>query len=98
MKSLLKILSVAAAHVAFLFSAYGTGFYGLKELPYDLVIFLWLGGSSLAAFCLYYFALAKSSLLSSKPRRRIKLGACAFMATLVSLYLGVFWCFNTFGT
>jgi hypothetical protein len=99
MKPLLKMLLVAAAHIGFLFSAYGTHFFGLHErAPYDLLMFLWLGASSAGAFCFYYFALARSPLLSSKQGRRLKLGACALVVTLVSLYLGVFWCFNTFGT
>lgn len=89
MKRLLLLLLIATAHIAFLFSAYGTKFFGLP-LPSAVAPVVWLGASSLAAGLAYYSASAKTPSARS--------AALAIVATGASLYTGMFLAFNTFGT
>jgi hypothetical protein len=89
MKRPLLLILIAAAHIAFLFGAYGTRFFGLP-LPSAIAPTIWLGASSLVAGLAYYFASAKVASARS--------AALAVVATGISLYVGVFLAFNTFGT
>jgi hypothetical protein len=91
MKSIATIVLIAAAHVAFLFSAYGSKFFDL-HLPYGLTLSLWLGVST----CLAGFGYFKAALrLSDKLYVRL---AGALVAASASLYVGVFLAFNAYGT
>jgi hypothetical protein len=83
MKLVLRIFFIAIAHILFMFDTYTT---------------VWFGLASIVAFILYFGAFLNSSLFASRPRRYVKLIVCTLIATLFSLYWGVFWCFNTFGT
>lgn len=95
MKIIALLGLIAVAHVAFLFGAHGTGFFGLAgSLPYMGVLAIWLGASSVLAGFAYFKAGARLPWLSS-PARDLPF---AFTAAAISLYLGVFLSFNTFGT
>jgi hypothetical protein len=95
MKRLAILTLIAIAHVAFLFGAYGTGFFGLARLlPYHVVIAIWLGASSLVAGYAYYKAGAGLRGLS---RQAIRI-PFSFAAVAISLYVGMFLAFNTYGT
>jgi len=51
------------------------------------------------AFLAYFWALRQSPLFTSKPRwRPAKLFALSLISSLASLYVGVSWAFNTYGT
>jgi len=97
MKFFAKIILTAAVHIAFLFTAYGTSFFGL-DLPSYAFLTLWLAASSMIALVVYYQVLSNSNWLMSMPYRVVSLGACATIGTFVSLYVGVFLAFNYFGT
>ncbi len=88
---------VAILHTAFIVTAYATGFFGL-HLPRRLIIGFWLAGSSSVALMAYVWVLFRSSWLAMEPGRPMKLGLIAITATLVSLYLGVFIAYDTFGS
>jgi hypothetical protein len=93
MRPLAYLGLVAAAHIAFLFGAYGTGFFSLTRfLPYAVVLAMWLGLSSVLAGW-GYFKIAASLLDSTLARLLLSATAVA-----ISLYAGVFFAFNTFGT
>ena len=95
MKVLAFLLLIAVAHIAFLFGGYGTGLFGLAaSLPYVAVLVIWLGlSSALAGFG--YFKIGSAWPRLSTPILSVPF---AFFATSVSLYIGVFLAFNTFGT
>ena len=97
MKLFAQIALIAGIHIAFLFVSYGTGFFGF-DLPYNLTIVLWLGASPLVALVVYYRTLSNSHWLISSPYRVILLGACATIASLISLYIGALLAVNSFGT
>lgn len=97
MKLLARLALIAGTHIAFLFFGYGSHFFGLR-LPSSVAISVWLLVSSVVALVSYWAALNRSPLWSSVRYRSEKLAACAVPATLVSLYAGVFFAFNTFGT
>jgi hypothetical protein len=97
MKLFAQIGLIAGVHIAFLFTAYGTGFFGL-DLPYNVTVALWLVASSLVALVLYYQTLSNSHWLISTRYRVVTLGACAAMASLISVYIGAFLAANIFGT
>jgi len=90
-KRIAPLVLIAAAHVAFLFGAYASRFFGLK-LEDDLAIFLWLGVSTGVAGFGYFKVAAR---LSANFYKRF---AVAFLAASASLYIGVFLAFNTYGT
>lgn len=95
MKVLGLLVLIAVIHIAFLFSSYGTGLFGLgPSLPYMAVIAIWLGVSSVLAGLAYFKVGSRWPRLSS-PALSVPF---ALAATLVSLYAGVFLAFNTFGT
>lgn len=96
MKLIAQIVLVACIHVAFLFSAYGTQFFSLS-LPPVLLMVIWLGVSSVLAFAAYFFALLKTKLLALALYREAFWIFCAGLATLTSLYTGVFLALNTYG-
>jgi len=83
----------AGAHVTFLFLAYYTGLFGMA-LPYMLKTSIWLGCSSVAAGIAYYFSCFGLPALTSRAPRI----TFALIATCISLYVGVFLAFNSFGT
>ena len=92
-----RIAIVAILHMAFIATAYGTSFFGL-HLPKRLVIGLWLGGSSSIALIAYLWVLLRSPLLAAEQGRPMKLAFVAITATLISLYLGIFIAYDTFGS
>jgi hypothetical protein len=80
-KLIATLVLIAAAHVAFLFGAYGSKFFGL-HLPYGVAISLWLGVSTgLAGFG--YFKAA--SRLSANLYGRL---VVVLVAASASLYVG----------
>jgi hypothetical protein len=96
MKASALLVLIAATHIAFLFGAYGTGFFGLSQsLPYMAVVSLWLGASSVLAGVAYFRAGAGLRWLSSSPVLTLSF---SFAAAAASLYAGVFLAFNSFGT
>lgn len=92
-----RIVIVAVLHMAFIVTAYATSFFGL-QLPKRLIIGIWLAGSSSVALTAYVWVLFRSPVLAMEPGRPMKLGLIAITATLVSLYLGVFIAYDTFGS
>jgi hypothetical protein len=96
MKLIVQIVLVACIHIAFLFTAYGTKFFGLN-LPSVFLMALWLGVSSVLAFAAYFLALLKTQFLASALCREGLWIFCAGLATFISLYIGVFFALNTYG-
>lgn len=95
MRAFVLLALIACAHVAFLIGAYGTGLFGAARfLPYPAVLAIWLGGSSLLAGLAYFRA---GSGLARLSRPMIAF-SFAVIATAISLYVGVFGAFNSFGT
>lgn len=96
-KLFIKIALIACAHIAFLFLAYGSHFFAMR-LPYFWMIALWIFGSSLMAWIVYWSTLSKSLLWSATSHRSLWFAICSTALMLVSLYIGVFLALNTFGT
>jgi uncharacterized membrane protein YuzA (DUF378 family) len=95
MKAVALLVLVVALHVTLLIGAYSTGFFGLaRSLPYTVVVAIWLGFFSAAAGVAYYM-IGKRAAWPSSPWRFLPF---AVAAVAVSLYVGVFLSFNTFGT
>ena len=92
-----KIAIVGILHMAFIVSAYATGFFHLP-LPKKDIVGLWLGGSSSIALLAYLWVLFRSNWLPMEQGRPMKLALLAIGATLVSLYLGIFIAYDTFGS
>ena len=88
-----RLASVFFAHVAFLFGAYGSRFFGL-HLPYTVAIAIWLGLSSFIAALAYRSAFSKSPVFAGELLSAVS----GVGATCVSLAVGVFLAVNTFGT
>jgi hypothetical protein len=91
MKMIAALVLIAAAHVAFLFVAYGSRFFGI-HLPYGLTISLWLGASTILAGLGYFKA---TSHLSANVYWRL---VVTVVVASASLYIGVVLAFNTYGT
>ena len=89
MKAALQLISVFCAHVAFLFGSYGSGVFKLITVPY-LSIVIWLGISSLVTAYTYFCVFERLSKNYASVFYTV-------VATCASLYLGVFFAFNTFG-
>lgn len=83
---------IASLHVAFLYWMYGSRFFGLA-VPNGVALALWLGISSTLALGGYYCILRRAIW----PRTSISRWVASAVATLVSLYLGVFLAFTTYG-
>ncbi len=96
MKLFAQATLIAAIHAAFIFSAYGTKFFGIP-VPSDFYIPLWLGAPAIFAFGAYFLILQKTKWLASALYREGVWVFCAGLAALTSSYLGVFLAFNTFG-
>ena len=94
MRPIVLIVLIAAAHIAFLYGAYGSKFFDLP-LSYNAALALWLGTSTIAAGFGYSKEAAGLVWFSNGAHRR-HLFAVAMAA--LSLFAGVFWAFNTFGT
>jgi len=92
-----RIACIFAIHVAFLFGAYGSHFFRL-EIPYNLAIFTWLGISSLLAALAYRSVLARSKVLGTAVGGEPIPSIFAILAAGISLFVGVFLAFNTYGT
>lgn len=93
MRPAVLIVSIAAAHIVFLYGAHGSKSFGLS-LPYSAALAIWLGVSTIAAGIGYSKAAAGLAWFSNGAHRR-HLFAIAMVA--LSLFAGVFWAFNTFG-
>ncbi len=94
MKPVVALVLIAAAHIAFLFDAYGSKFLGISP-PYTRAIGISLGASTVAAGIGYSIAAAKLPWFSVQSHRSYLFATCAAAA---SLYVGIFLAFNTFGT
>jgi len=92
-----KLAIIAVAHITYVVTAYATSFFGL-HLPHRLIIMLWLAGSSSVALIAYVWVLFRSPVLAMEPGRPLKLALMAITFTLVSLYLGIFISYDTFGS
>lgn len=93
LKLLLAVIAVAGFHIGVLLILYGR-----KLLPpYGWAPFVWLLLPSCCAFVLYYFSLSRADFVSD-PYRRVKLATSSLVATLFSLYWGVFFALNTYGS
>ena len=91
-----QIALAACFHAAFIFTAYGTKFFGLP-LPSDYFVPLWLVVPATLAFAAYLRALLKTKYLASALYREGLWVFCAGLAALSSTYMGVFFALNTFG-
>jgi len=94
LKLLLKLLFVAGWHVGILFLLYG---WKLVPNLSGWGTIAWLLLPSCVAFCLYYLSLSRS-VFANAPHRQGKLTTCSLAATLFSLYGGVFFALNSFGS
>ena len=94
-KLLLTMILIGCVHAGILFVAYGRKW--LTYWPYYGAAYIWLLLPSCAAFYLYYFSLSGSGILA-EPNMRGKLVTISTAATLVSLYVGVFFSLNTYGS
>ena len=94
-KRLLTMLLIGCVHAGILVVAYGRKW--LAYWPYYGAAYIWLLLPSCAAFYLYYFWLSRSGIVTGHNRRG-KLVTISTAATLVSLYVGVFFSFNTYGS
>jgi hypothetical protein len=92
-----RVAIVGALHMSFIVATYGTRFFHLPVPKHD-VIGLWLGGSSSVALLAYLWVLFRSPILPMEPARPMKLAFIAISATLISLYLGIFTAYDTFGS
>lgn len=92
-----KIAAVAILHMAFIVTAYATNLFHL-HMAKKTIIGLWLGGSSSIALLAYLWVLFRSPVLATEPGRPMKLAFIAITATLISLYLGIFVAYDTFGS
>jgi hypothetical protein len=90
MSMTIRGISVFLAHVVFLFMGYRSHFFGLA-LPYNMILAIWLGVSSLIAAAAYYWAFSRFKNGSAQV-------AFVVAATCASLFIGVFLAFNTYGT
>jgi F0F1-type ATP synthase assembly protein I len=91
-KLLLTMILIAFVHAGILFV-----WYGRKWCWSNIwAAHIWLLLPSCAAFCLYYLSLSTAGILA-EPFRRGKLTTISVVATLVSLYVGVFLSLNTYG-
>jgi hypothetical protein len=93
MRAVALLALIAIAHIAFVFGAYGTGLFGLRHaISYAAFLFIWLVCSSgLAGWG--YFKVSTKLLGSSSARLLLSI-----LVGAGSLYAGVFFAFNTFGT
>jgi hypothetical protein len=85
-----RIAIIFVAHAFFMFLAYGSHFFGL-QLPYGVILVVWLGLPSALAAYAYHSAMdkLKTSLLQVVG---------TVTATCASLFIGVYFAFNTYGT
>lgn len=88
-----RVVSIFAIHVAFVFVTYGSHFFGIR-LPYSIVMAIWLGLSSLTAAVAYGRVFFRSQVFRGVFGPVIY----AVAATCVSLFIGLFLAFNTYGT
>lgn len=99
MKDFAKIIAVAAAHVLFLFGTYRSAFG--RYLPYNVWTFIWFFVSTGIAFSLYNLILFRShwgQKSTHQVRKMILCTVVAILLSLFSLYWGVVFSFNAFGT
>jgi hypothetical protein len=94
-KLLLAMILIGCVHAGILFVVYGRKW--LAYWPYYGAAYIWLLVPSCAAFYLYYFSLSRAGIVA-EPYRRGKLVTISTAATLISLYVGVFFSFNTYGS
>jgi hypothetical protein len=98
LKLSLEMIFIAAFHIGVLFIVYGKKWLAhLAGWPIVNPAYVWLLLPSCGAFVLYYFSLSRANFFGD-PFRRGKLTASSLAATLFSLYWGVFFSFNTYGT
>lgn len=90
----LKISIIAIAHIVFLVGAAATKVFQVLSLPFELGPIIYFGISTVVAALAYGEASKEISILASLWRN----AAFAVVASVVSLYAGVFLAFNMFGT
>ena len=82
---------IFAAHSSTVFGLYGSG-----AIPSAIIVFLL---PSVLAFCGYSSVLNRSCIAAlGQPASRRSRAGISFVVTCISLYVGVFFAFNTFGT
>jgi hypothetical protein len=96
-KLLTKIVLVACVHVGVLIIVYGRKWLRVLPAMHGWGIFICLLLPSCAACYLYYGSLSGAGLFAA-PHRQGKVAACSIAATLFSLYWGVFFSLNNFGS
>ena len=97
-KLLLKLTLVGLGHIGILFIVYGI------QIRFFLLANAWEGNaftifllcSPAIPFVLNYFFISRSGLMSENLRRT-KAAVISIAPTIVSLYVGMFLCLNTFG-
>lgn len=94
-KLLLTMILIGCVHAGILFVAYGRKW--LAYWPFYGAAYIWLLVPSCAAFYLYYISLSRAGIVA-EPHRRGKLVTISTAATLVSVYVGVFFSLNTYGS
>jgi hypothetical protein len=92
MKHSILVALIFFAQVAFMFGTYGSHFFGLN-LPYNLVILIWLGLPTLIAAIAYCAVLANVPALAGTWR----VSLLSVVASCISLYAGALLAVNTFG-
>ena len=93
-KAIALAVLIAGCHAGFVFAAYGTGVFGLARfVPGTSAFAVAVAISSLIAGLGYYKALS-----SFRRFPRIPAVLIASLCALVTLYVGLFLGFNTFGT
>ena len=98
-KLFLKLSLVGLGHISILFIAYGikVRFLLLADAWIDYAFSIFLLFSPAIPFILNYLFISRSNLLTTKMRRTTAAVGSAF-ATIFSLYWGMFFCLNTFGS
>jgi len=93
-KAIALTVLIAGCHAGFVFAAYGTGVFGLARfIPGTPALAVALAISSLIAGLAYYKAVS-----SFRHFPRVPAVLIASLCALVTLYVGLFLGFNTFGT
>jgi hypothetical protein len=97
MKYPFYLFLITVAHIGFLFGVYSLGSSGVKintHISYGLFLFIWLAVSSIATGFAHFTIITKAYYLASRLKKII----FSVFLTLISLYLGIFFSFNTYGT
>ena len=97
MKTIFLILLIGGTHSFYIFGMYASKFFGLL-LPYWLALALWLFVPALLAEMAYFYVIFKHMKGINKSFAKLKSIILSVLATLTTLYIGVFSAFNAYGT